>query len=44
MITFLSISSEIALRWTPKDITDDYINKTLPEPMLTKFHDALWHH
>ena len=55
MITFTSISSDIAFRWMAQGFTGVVNigagnglapsgNKPLPEPMLTKVHDAICHH
>ena len=54
MIDILNITSEIALRYMPKDVVYDketliqvmaWCNKSLPEPMLTKiYNDILCHH
>ena len=52
-IDILSIYFEIALRWRPHwslvniGSGNGLIpsgNKLLPEPMLTKFYDVIWHH
>ena len=47
MIDILSFSCETALSWILEDHTDDWSGSgdglvPLPEPMLTKFYDAVW--
>ena len=55
MIDDFGISYEIVLRWTSLDLTDDKSTliqvmtsgkelQELPEPILSKFYDAIWCH
>ena len=51
-VHILSILCEIVLRWMPQDLTDDMstflhvmrpgVVRKVPEPVLTKFYDAIW--
>ena len=51
-IHVLSILGKIVRRWMPQDLTDDMLTflqvmrpgavRKVPEPVLTKFYDAIW--
>ena len=49
MIDMQSVSNEIALRWMSEELPINIViapwgSKSSPEPMLTKFYDAIWRH